>query len=139
MGDTGALTLGVLISILSLRINQFNDGVQVNNAFVMAFAPLIVPCFDVIRVYIHRIRTGKSPFLPDKNHIHHLLLRTGLNHLQTTGVLLSVSLLFIGLAILGRNWNIWLLLFADFALATILTLILWRVLNKKLYGQNADN
>lgn len=78
MGDTGALTLGVLISILSLRINQFTDGQMINNAFVLAFAPLIVPCFDVIRVYIHRIRTGKSPFLPDKNHIHHKLMRCGL-------------------------------------------------------------
>jgi membrane protein implicated in regulation of membrane protease activity len=57
-----------------------------------------------------------------------------LNHLQTTCVLLSVSVLFIGLAILGCNWNMWVLLITDFSLATILTLLLWRVVNKKLYG-----
>ena len=78
MGDTGALTLGVMISFLSLRINQFGSDSNVNNAFVIAFAPLIVPCFDVIRVYFHRIREHKSPFLPDKNHIHHKLMRAGL-------------------------------------------------------------
>ena len=54
-------------------------------------------------------------------------------------MLLTVSLLFIGLAILGRNWNIWLLLITDFALATALTLLLWRILNKKLYGTDAEH
>ena len=98
MGDTGALTLGVLISILSLRINQFNDGAHVNNAFVMAFAPLIVPCFDVIRVYIHRIRTGKSPFLPDKNHIHHKLMRCGL-----TPRLAMISIISLSVAVTAAN------------------------------------
>ena len=126
MGDSGSLLLGYLLTAFVFRFCEQN-------------AYHVVPIFDTIRVSLTRIKQHRSPFAPDKNHIHHLLLRTGLNHLQTTCVLLSASLLFIGLAILGRNWNIWLLLFADFALATILTLILWRVLNKKLYGQNADN
>jgi hypothetical protein len=47
-------------------------------------------------------------------------------------VLLSVSIVFIGLAILGRNWNLWVLLTTDFALATGLTLILWRILNQQM-------
>ena len=66
-------------------------------------------------------------------------LRTGLNHIQTTCVLLSVSVLFIALGILGRNWNMWLLLIAAFSMATGLTLILWHIINKKLYGSNADH
>ena len=105
---------------------------------MVAICVLTIPIFDTIRVSLTRIKKHQSPFQPDKNHIHHLLLRTGLNHIQTTCVLLSVSLIFIALAILGRNWNNWLLLFADFALATGLTLILWRILNKKLYGTNAN-
>ena len=95
---------------------------------------LTIPIFDTIRVSITRLKKHRSPFQPDKNHIHHLLLSTGLNHLQTTCVLLSVSVLFIGLGILGCNWNMWVLLIADFGLATVLTLLLWRVINKKLYG-----
>ena len=103
---------------------------------VVAICVLTVPIFDTMRVSLTRIKQHRSPFHPDKNHIHHLLLRTGLNHIQTTCVLLSVSLLFIGLAILGRNWNMWVLLITDFALATAMTLLLWRILNKKLYGTN---
>ena len=105
----------------------------------VAICVLTVPIFDTLRVSITRIKQHRSPFKPDKNHIHHLLLRTGLNHIQTTCVLLTVSLFFIGLAILGRNWNIWVLLGTDFILATALTLCLWRVINHKLYGKNADN
>lgn len=40
-------------------------------AFVIAFSTLIIPAFDVIRVILVRIRSGKSPFEADKNHIHH--------------------------------------------------------------------
>ena len=145
MGDSGSLLLGYLLTAFVFRFCEQNAYHVVPEVYHMSAAPAVaicvmtIPIFDTIRVSLTRIKQHRSPFAPDKNHIHHLLLRTGLNHLQTTCVLLSASLLFIGLAILGRNWNIWLLLFADFALATILTLILWRVLNKKLYGQNADN
>ena len=144
MGDSGSLLLGYLITAFVFRFCEQNAYHLVPEAYQMSAAPavaicvLTVPIFDTIRVSLTRIKHHCSPFKPDKNHIHHLLLRTGLNHIQTTCVLLSVSVIFIGLAILGRNWNIWLLLGADFALATGLTLLLWRILNKKLYG-NADD
>lgn len=144
MGDSGSLLLGYLITAFVFRFCEQNAYHVVPEVYHMSAAPavaicvLTIPIFDTIRVSITRIKQHRSPFLPDKNHIHHLLLRAGLNHIQTTCVLLSVSVLFIGLAVLGRNWNIWLLLFADFALSTALTLLLWRILNKKLYGPNAD-
>lgn len=144
MGDSGSLLLGYLLTAFAFHFCEVNAYHQVPEAFHMRAAPavaicvLTVPIFDTIRVSLTRLKQHRSPFEPDKNHIHHLLLRTGLNHIQTTCVLLSVSVVFIALAILGRNWNFWILLFADFAFATGLTLILWRILNKKLYGPNAN-
>ena len=140
MGDSGSLLLGYLLTAFVFRFCELNayhqvpDFLQMSAAPAVAICVLTVPLFDTIRVSLTRIKQHRSPFNPDKNHIHHLLLRTGLNHIQTTCVLLSVSVLFIGLGILGRNWNIWVLIVADFALATALTLVLWRVINKKLYG-----
>ena len=145
MGDSGSLLLGYLLTAFIFRFCEQNAYHLVPETYHMSAAPgvaicvLTVPIFDTIRVSLTRIKQHRSPFQPDKNHIHHLLLRTGLNHIQTTCVLLSVSLLFIGLAIIGRNWNIWLLLITDFALATALTLLLWRILNKKLYGTDAEH
>ena len=140
MGDSGSLLLGYLLTAFVFHFCEENAYGAVPAWMHMSAAPsvaicvLTIPLFDTIRVSITRIKKHRSPFQPDKNHIHHLLLNTGLNHLQTTCVLLSVSLLFIGLGIMGCNWNIWVLLVADFGLATVMTLILWRVINKKLYG-----
>lgn len=140
MGDSGSLLLGYLLTAFVFHLCEVNAYGEVPTWLHMQAAPavsicvLTIPIFDTIRVSITRLKKHRSPFQPDKNHIHHLLLSTGLNHLQTTCVLLSVSVLFIGLAILGCNWNMWVLLIVDFSLATILTLLLWRVINKKLYG-----
>ena len=145
MGDSGSLLLGYLLTAFVFRFCEQNafhvipEVYHMNAAPAVAICVLTVPIFDTIRVCLTRIKQHRSPFMPDKNHIHHLLLKTGLNHIQTTCVLMTVSLFFIGLGILGRNWNIWLLLTVDFAIATALTLILWRIINKKLYGKDAKH
>ncbi len=137
MGDSGSLLLGYLITAFVFHFCELNayhmvpETLQMNAAPAVAICVLTIPIFDTIRVSLTRIKQHRSPFQPDKNHIHHLLLRTGLNHIQTTCVLLSISLLFIGLAILGRNWNMWLLLTADFAVATCFTMILWHIINRQ--------
>ena len=138
MGDSGSLLLGYLLTAFVFHFCEINayhivpETMHMNAAPAVAICVLTVPIFDTIRVSITRIKKHKSPFEPDKNHIHHLLLRTGLNHIQTTSVLLSVSLLFIALGIIGRNWNIWVLVTVDFSIATCLTLLLWRIINKKM-------
>ena len=145
MGDSGSLLLGYLLTAFvfhfceSNAYNEVPEWIHMSAAPAVAICVLTVPLFDTIRVSLTRIKQHRSPFNADKNHIHHLLLRTGLNHVQTTCVLLSVSLIFIGLAILGRNWNMWVLVISDFALATALTLILWRIINKKLAGTDANS
>lgn len=135
MGDSGSLVLGYMLTAFVFHFCELNASTEMPAIFQMSAAPAVaicvlgVPLFDTIRVSVTRIKHHKSPFLPDKNHIHHLLLRTGLNHLETTSVLLIVSLLSIGLGIIGRNWNIWVLAIADGALLSLLTWILWRVLD----------
>ena len=144
MGDSGSLLLGYLLTAFVFHFCEVNAYHEVPEALHMDAAPavaicvLTIPIFDTIRVSLTRIKQHRSPFEPDKNHIHHLLLKTGLNHIQTTCVLLSVSVVFIGLAILGRNWNPWVLLITDFGLATALTLVLWRIINNKLFGTDAN-
>lgn len=97
MGDTGSLSIGIIICVLSLRmIHQFPVGATdiKSNPFILAYSPLIVPCFDVVRVYLHRVRNGKNPFLPDKNHIHHKLLAIGLQQRTAMVTIVAVSVCF---------------------------------------------
>ena len=81
MGDAGSLTVGLLLSFLSLHLftaPTLNLEGFYCNSFVVAVSPLIVPCFDVVRVFIGRVRKGNNPFLPDRTHIHHKLLSLGM-------------------------------------------------------------
>lgn len=97
MGDTGSLTIGMMLCILSLKVCRcFPDDTSASlpNVFVLAYSPLIIPCFDVVRVYLHRVRNGKNPFLPDKNHIHHKLLAIGMRQRTAMITIVSVSVLF---------------------------------------------
>ena len=137
MGDSGSLLLGYMLTAFIFRFCELNAYHEVPDKFYMSAAPAVaicvlsIPIFDTIRVSLTRLKHHQSPFHADKNHIHHLLLRTGLNHIQTTCVLLAVSVLLIGLGVLGRNWNFWVLTATDFAICTFLTIILWRIIDKK--------
>ncbi len=95
MGDTGSLTIGLILGVLGtiLYVHPNNNMLGVNPS-IIAFSPLIVPCFDVIRVYMLRIRQHRSPFLPDKNHIHHKILAAGMKPRAAMITIVSVSLMF---------------------------------------------
>ncbi len=81
MGDTGSLTIGLILVFLSLKVanlaSETGSGIGDYNLFILAIIPIIIPCFDVVRVFLHRIRKRRNPFLPDKSHIHHKLLALG--------------------------------------------------------------
>ena len=111
MGDTGSLTVGMMLCFLSLKLTMcgLDDNTGNIHPMVLAFSPLLVPCCDVVRVYLHRVRNGKNPFLPDKNHIHHKLLALGIKQRNAMIVIVSVSTIFILLNILlsfylNVNW-----------------------------------
>ena len=80
MGDTGSLTIGTVLAFLSIAMFRIplGDIPGNQNPFILAIAPIILPCFYVVRVFVHRVRNGSNPFLPDKCHIHHKLLALGL-------------------------------------------------------------
>ncbi|MDE5813531.1 MAG: undecaprenyl/decaprenyl-phosphate alpha-N-acetylglucosaminyl 1-phosphate transferase [Muribaculaceae bacterium] len=96
MGDTGALTVGMLLSFIALSVANI-DALEVTkdyNKLVLAFSPLIIPAFDVVRVYFHRLRQHRNPFLPDKCHIHHKLLALGLNQRASLCAILLSAVVF---------------------------------------------
>ncbi len=122
MGDTGALTIGICICLCSFKILEcipdYSDFYP--NAFVVAFAPLIIPCFDVIRVYILRVSNGKNPFLPDKNHIHHKFLAIGVKPRAAMSIIVLSSLGLVVLNCVASKWiDINILLLANVAIVTL--------------------
>lgn len=69
MGDTGSLTIGMILCILCLRLLQYSTteaSAELPNILVLAYSPLLIPCLDVVRVYLHRVRNGKIHFYPTR-------------------------------------------------------------------------
>ena len=80
MGDTGSLTLGFILSLMAIKYSMFNGEAahSVDGAPLMtAFSMLLVPCFDVLRVVLGRLRRKAHPFKPDRTHLHHKFLAMG--------------------------------------------------------------
>lgn len=102
MGDTGSLLLGLLNSVFVIKFISFaslpNSPFPIEAAPALGFAVLIVPLFDTLRVFSLRILSRRSPFSPDRNHIHHFLLDLGLNHKKVVFVCVAINIMFIGLA-----------------------------------------
>lgn len=102
MGDTGSLTIGLILAILSIRMSSYSTSPALSNIniMVLALSPLLIPCLDVVRVYLRRVRNGKNPFMPDRSHIHHKLLAVGLNQRIAMIMILASSLFLVLLDIL---------------------------------------
>ncbi|MFA9390608.1 MAG: glycosyltransferase family 4 protein [Prolixibacteraceae bacterium] len=134
MGDTGSLLIGTMIFVLAIKFNEINASHAATYAIKSVPAVLIgfmaYPLFDVLRVFILRVFVIKhSPFVPDKNHIHHRLLALGLNHIQATAIIFVANTFFIiGSLILQQYLGVLELSLAIFAVALLLSTVLELIL-----------
>jgi UDP-N-acetylmuramyl pentapeptide phosphotransferase/UDP-N-acetylglucosamine-1-phosphate transferase len=108
MGDSGSLLLGLVNAILVIKFIAVADSstavamLPVGSSVALGVAILMVPLADTLRVFSIRITQGRSPFSPDRNHIHHLLLDRGLNHKQVALTCLLLNVFFIAVAYSAR-------------------------------------
>jgi len=87
MGDTGSLMIGLVNSILVIKFIETGNHYSIYPVVAspaIGFGILLVPLMDTLRVFAIRIMGRRSPFKPDRNHIHHLLLNHGFNHKGVT-------------------------------------------------------
>lgn len=125
MGDTGSLTTGMVLVFLALIVLQDvprSERPWNVNPVVLALSPLIVPCFDVVRVTLHRLRRHRNPFLPDRSHIHHKLLAVGMSSKKALGTILFSSIVFMFL-------NLWLSPVVDPNILLAGDILVWTLAN----------
>ena len=107
MGDTGSLLLGLINSILVIKFiniaGNSASNLPIASAPAIAFSILMIPLFDTLRVFGLRIIQRRSPFSPDRTHVHHFLLDLGLSHRMVTITCVLVNITFIGMAYFMRN------------------------------------
>lgn len=129
MGDTGALTIGLFLSAMSIEISSMESSINGFNPTAIAFAPLLIPGFDVVRVYLHRIKAGRNPFMPDKTHIHHKLLALGMRQRVAMPIIIGSNIILTAANfIVSPHLNITILFFSDIALWICINMILTRAI-----------
>ncbi|HYA42055.1 MAG TPA: MraY family glycosyltransferase [Syntrophobacteraceae bacterium] len=106
MGDAGSQFLGFWAVSLSLKITQANHGFNK----LLPLMLLGIPILDTFSVMLGRIASGKSPFMPDKNHLHHRFMELGLSHSETVLVVYALQASMIIPAYLMRFGTEWLAL-----------------------------
>ena len=125
MGDTGSMLIGFIMSLLaikfieSVRVLPRDHDYKILSVPVFTCTILIIPLFDTLRVFIVRMAKGKSPFNPDRNHVHHILIDLGLNHMQATAslVLFNIFMIFLMFFLQGVKGEILLVLLLAIPLA----------------------
>lgn len=91
MGDSGSLSLGFILSGLSISlIEQSFTSSNFNNVIILILSLILLPIFDELRVFYRRMKNGKSPFYADKSHIHHIMLLLEPNHKKVKNWILAI-------------------------------------------------
>jgi len=123
MGDSGALVIGTVNSILVIRFihltHSSTAAMPLNGSVALGFAILFVPLLDTLRMFTVRLLQRKSPFSPDRNHFHHILLDWGLSHTSIVLTAVLLNTLFIFLAWQFRDYGSTLVLLSEVVIAFI--------------------
>jgi UDP-N-acetylmuramyl pentapeptide phosphotransferase/UDP-N-acetylglucosamine-1-phosphate transferase len=137
MGDSGSLTIGLIMSILAIKLIEFDRVSMIYPLAqltkpVVAIAFLIYPLVDTMRIFIYRAFNGLSPFNADRNHIHHRLQKLGLSHRQTSSLLYSATILIVAVALLTKDLKPTFALLTVVGVAVLLCLIPFYLMKEKL-------
>jgi UDP-GlcNAc:undecaprenyl-phosphate/decaprenyl-phosphate GlcNAc-1-phosphate transferase len=136
MGDSGSLIIGLFVCVLAIKLIEYpvdkldHFWVHISKPMYVV-AALIYPLLDTLRVFIIRTVKGQSPFMADKNHVHHHLIHRGYSHSKTVIIIYVFTLLTIALSLAGYyipNANI---SFVSIILLALLFLLFVLVLNRK--------
>ena len=141
IGDAGTMMMGVVLTwfvfaMLDGDVNLWKQhfGHDVN-LIALALAILGVPVFDTVRVMLMRVINKKSPFHPDKTHLHHAFIKLGFSHSITAVTEILINLLIVGawvlFVFLGVSINMQLYLIVAVAMLLVWSAYFWLYWHEK--------
>jgi len=103
MGDAGSMFIGLSV-IWLLTMGTQNE--QASFRPVTALWICAIPLMDMLAIVVRRYQNGKSPFKPDRDHLHHIIQRTGYTTRQTLVIITTVAFSMSGIGLAGEYFNI---------------------------------
>ena len=143
IGDAGTLSLGVIFSVFVINIISSDTTIILaeENLGIIPFtlAVLCIPVFDTLRVMSSRIARGKSPFSPDKTHLHHLFIELGYSHIGTTLSIIGINIFVVLCWFVAYKWglSIDMQLYIVIALGVGVTFIFYPFVKKQIRKESS--
>ena len=103
MGDAGSMFVG--LSVIWL-LTMGTQGEQASFKPVTALWICAIPLMDMLAIVVRRYKNGKSPFKPDRDHLHHILQRVGFSSRQTLIIISTIAVAMSGIGLAGEYFNI---------------------------------
>ena len=118
-----------MLTSLMVKFLSISSGNEILiSPVALCLALFILPVYDTLRVFLIRFFTGRPPLAPDRNHIHHVLLKLGYNHAQSTIYLIGYSVFIIGFTYAFQSiGELWLIL-----CMSVMTTTIGALLDRKL-------
>jgi UDP-GlcNAc:undecaprenyl-phosphate/decaprenyl-phosphate GlcNAc-1-phosphate transferase len=116
MGDTGSMIIGLLLAASTITLTGGVDPAAISDAqlapallpLLLPVLVLVVPLADLSLAVVRRTRAGRSPFAPDKEHLHHRLLQIGHSHRRAVLIMYTwAALLAIGVLVVAVVDGVW--------------------------------
>jgi UDP-GlcNAc:undecaprenyl-phosphate GlcNAc-1-phosphate transferase len=132
MGDSGAMLLGLLLAASAITLTGQIDLNAISESssrstilpLLLPFTILAIPLLDLGMAIVRRLRAGRSPFAPDREHLHHRLLSQGNSHRRTTFILYTWTAMFAIPTVIAAFTSLWIaLILAAAMLATSLAMM----------------
>ena len=130
MGDSGSYFLGFNLSIASF-ISSTDADLGLNSEVVLLI--MFIPIIDMVYVIFNRIKKGKSPFIPDKTHLHHRLLESGLNQKETVKIIWGLAIILSTIALVFKGIFTPVFIFYSFILYIFFDVRIKRFLKRLLF------
>ncbi|WP_244929352.1 MraY family glycosyltransferase [Nocardioides sp. W7] len=141
MGDSGSMLIGLVLSASAITLTGQFSGSELTQGgsgarasllptllpLLLPVSILLVPMLDLVMAVVRRTRAGRSPFAPDKQHLHHRLLEIGHSQRRAVAIMwLWAALVAFGtvLASLYEGTAMWVSLAVMTALTVVLTFAL---------------
>ena len=120
MGDSGSMFLGLGVAWVLVDSCQGADAIMNTVTALWLFS---VPVIDTVAIMIRRVIKGQSPFMPDREHLHHVFLRAGFTDRSTLYIMSLLSVSFAIIGIMGEFYRVaeW-IMFSGFMLTFLVYL-----------------
>lgn len=145
MGDSGSMIIGLIMAVLAIKFVEF---VPLDNSYpiikelftpVVAMSVIAYALTDTLRIFVWRAIRGVSPFSADRNHLHHLLIDSGMSHAKTVLCIYIANIAVIGVAVATRNLPLTISFLITAGFVAILATIPWLMKRRHTKKKNTES